>query len=130
MRQSAAELSTAAAAGTLAQRLSPRYLEEHCVLPFALTEAGVVVLAGQPLDPMVTDLLRCWVFERTVIVRDAPAAELHAAILSAHSDSPEVNVADVRGGDLVVLSDEEDTIDDLRSLANQAPVIRLVVSSS
>jgi len=30
----------AAAAGVLAQRVSPKYLEEHCLLPLALTESG------------------------------------------------------------------------------------------
>ncbi|HXQ28682.1 MAG TPA: ATPase, T2SS/T4P/T4SS family [Gemmatimonadales bacterium] len=113
----------AAAAGALAQRLSPRYLEEHCLLPLAITDAGeLVILAGAPLDPTVTDEL-CWTYEHPVVVREAPAAEIHAAVLSAHADA-DVPSNDVR--DLVVLSDEEETIDDLRSLANQAPVIKLV----
>ena len=46
----------AAAAGPLAQRLSPKYLEEHCLLPLAVTGAGeLLVAAGEPLDPTVVD---------------------------------------------------------------------------
>ncbi len=117
----------AAAAGPLAQRLSPKYLEEHCLLPLAVAAGGeLVVAAGMPLDPSVIDEL-CWTFERRVTLVEAPAAEIHAAIFSAQSEAtPEVQATDLRGGDLVVLADEEETIDDLRALANQAPVIKLV----
>src|SRR2546427_8330420 len=69
----------------------------------------------------------CWTFERHVRLVQVAAAEIHAAILSAQSEAaPEVQAADLRGNDLVVLADEEETIDDLRALANQAPVIKLV----
>jgi general secretion pathway protein E len=117
----------AAAAGSLAQRLSLKYWEEHCLLPLAANEAGeLLVAAGQPVDPTVLDEL-CWTYERPVRLVDAPAAEIQAAILSAHSESAsDVKATDLRGGDLVVLNEEEDTIDDLRTLANQAPVIKLV----
>src|SRR6266702_1663376 len=75
----------AAAAGVLAQRVSPKYLEEHCLLPLALTESGeLLVAAGAPLDPTVIDEL-CWTYERPVRLIDAPAAEIHAAILSAQA---------------------------------------------
>ncbi|HYT04749.1 MAG TPA: ATPase, T2SS/T4P/T4SS family [Gemmatimonadales bacterium] len=117
----------AAAAGPLAQRLSSKYLEEHCLLPLAVAPSGeLVVAAGAPLDPTVIDEL-CWTFERRVRLVEAPAAEIHAAVLSAQSEAaPDVQATDLRGGDLVVLTDEEETIDDLRALANQAPVIKLV----
>jgi len=117
----------AAAAGPLAQRLSPKYLEEHCLLPLAVSDAGeLLVAAGEPLDPTVVDEL-CWTYGRRVKLVDAPAAEIHAAILSAQSAAtPEVQATDLRGGDLVVLAEEEETLDDLRALASQAPVIKLV----
>ena len=124
--RSAADLR-AAAAGPLAQRLSPKYLEQHCLLPLAVTEGGeLLVAAGVPLDPTVIDEL-CWTFERRVRLIETPAAEIHTAILSAQSAAPaELRATDLRGGDLVVLADEDETIDDLRALANQAPVIKLV----
>src|SRR6267143_1269823 len=51
----------AAAAGPLAQRLSPKYLEEHCLLPVGVSAAGeLLVVADEPPDPTVIDEL-CWV---------------------------------------------------------------------
>ena len=117
----------AAAAGPLAQRLSPKYLEEHCLLPVGVSAAGdLLVVADEPPDPTVIDEL-CWVYGRRVKLVAAPAAEIHAAILSAQSESPpDVQATDLRGSDLVLLAEEEETISDLRTLANQAPVIKLV----
>jgi general secretion pathway protein E len=113
----------AAAVGALAQRLSPKFLEEHCLVPLAVSDSGALIIAaGSPLDPTVLDELS-WLYERPVTVVDAPAAEIQSAVMSAQSES----AADVKVGDsLVVLSDEEEHIDDLRALANQAPVIKLV----
>jgi general secretion pathway protein E len=116
----------AAAGSPLAQRLSPKYWEEHCLLPLALTERELIVAAGTEVDPTVVDEL-CWVYDRQVMLVPAPAAEIHAAILSVQSATgPELGAADVRGSDLVVLAPEDDALDDVRALANQAPVIKLV----
>ena len=122
----AAELR-AAAAGPLAQRLSPKYWAEHGALPLAVDASGELALAtGGPLDPGVIDEL-CWTFERPVRLVAVPAAEIHAALLSAQAEAaPALPASDGAGGDLVVLAEEEETIDDLRALANQAPVIKLV----
>jgi general secretion pathway protein E len=124
--RSAAELR-AAAAGPLAQRLSPKYLEEHCLLPLGVSDAGELLLAAEERpDPTVIDELS-WAYGRRVKLVGAPAAEIHAAILSAQAESPpEVQATDLRGNDLVLLAEDEETIDDLRALANQAPVIKLV----
>ena len=119
----------AAAAGALARRLSPKYLEEHCLLPLSLMDSGeLLVAAGEPLDPTTLDEL-CWTYERPVRIAAVPAAELQAAILSAQAQGP-LSVAeaasDLRSGELTVLNEEEETIDDLQALASQAPVIKLV----
>ncbi|HEX7940462.1 MAG TPA: GspE/PulE family protein [Gemmatimonadaceae bacterium] len=115
-----------AAAHSLAQRLSPKYWEEHCLLPLAATDAELIVAAGADVDPTVIDEL-CWVYGRRVALVPVPAAEIHAAVLSAQSaTSAEAQTADVRGSDLVLLSPEDEALDDARALANQAPVIKLV----
>ena len=113
----------AAAVGTLAQRLSPKYLEEHCLVPVAVNNDGALVIAaGVTPDITVIDELS-WYYERPVTVVEAPAAEIQAAVMSAQSEA----ASEVKATDsLVVLSDEEEQIDDLRALANQAPVIKLV----
>src|SRR2546421_222004 len=117
----------AAAGGPLAQRLSPKYLVEHSLLPVGVSESGELLVAAEERpDSLVIDEL-CWVYGRRVKIVEAPAAEIHAAILSAQSESaPEAQATDLRGSDLVLLADEEESIADLRTLANQAPVIKLV----
>jgi general secretion pathway protein E len=115
-----------AAAHPLARRLSHRYWEEHGLLPLELTDDELVVAAGGEVDPTVVDEL-CWVYDRRVRLVPAAAAEIHAAILSAQSEGAvETDAADARGSDLVLLSPEDEALDDLRALANQAPVIKLV----
>jgi len=114
-----------AAAGPLARRLSPKYLEEHCLLPLEVDDAGyLVVAAGAALDPTTVDEL-CWTFERRVRLVEAPTAEIHAAIMSVAAESPGIE-QDLSGADVEVIADEDDAFDDIRALADQAPVIKLV----
>ena len=117
----------AGAAGALARRLSAKYLDEHCLIPLAIAESGeLVVAAGAPVDPTVLDEL-AWTYERPVRLIDAPAAEIHAAVMSAQADEPiDAMAADSRNGELELVAEDNATIDDLRALANQTPVIKLV----
>jgi general secretion pathway protein E len=118
----------AAAAAPLAQRLSPKYLEEYAVLPLAVSDGVLWVAAGAPIEPALLDELAGVYAVRRVVAVDVPAGEIHAAVISAQAGAaPESAVADLRGADLEILSPDEDgALDDLRSLANQAPVIKLV----
>jgi hypothetical protein len=69
----------AAAAGALAARLSPRYLEEHCLIPLGIEDdSTLTTAAGKPLDPTVLDELSR-IFERPVRVVAVEAAEIRAA---------------------------------------------------
>ena len=117
----------AAAVGPLANRVSPKYLEEHTLLPLGLAEDGSLLVAvGGPLDPAVADELR-QTYGRRISLVEAPAAEIQSAILSASSEAPaSLRAADLRAADVEVLAPEDEAIDDLRALASQAPVIKLV----
>jgi type II secretion system protein E len=116
----------AAAAGPLARRVSPKYLEEHCLLPLAVAEDGSLLVAvGEPLDTAVADELR-QAYGRRLTLLDVSAAEIQSAILSAASETPASGRAELHPADLEVLAPEEEAIDDLRALASQAPVIKLV----
>ncbi|HEU4680288.1 MAG TPA: ATPase, T2SS/T4P/T4SS family [Gemmatimonadales bacterium] len=116
----------AAAVGPLANRVSPKYLEEHSLLPLAVVEDGTLLVAvAGALDPAVADELRQTYGRRLTLVQ-APAAEIQSAILSASNEPPSSSRADLRTADLEVLAPEEEAIDDLRALASQAPVIKLV----
>jgi general secretion pathway protein E len=117
----------AAAVGPLAHRVSPKYLEEHILLPLGIGEDGSLLVAvSGPLDPAVVDELR-QTYGRRISVVEAPAAEIQSAILSAGNDAPAtLRVSDLSAPDVEVLAPEEEAIDDLRALASQAPVIKLV----
>jgi general secretion pathway protein E len=99
-------------------------MEEHCVLPLGLSDDGRLrVAVGETLDPSVLDELRL-VLGRPLVLVEAPAAEIQSAILSVRpsDDASSVEVeraelpGDAGGG----------ALDDLRALANEAPVIQLV----
>lgn len=117
----------AAAARSFAMQLSPKYLEEHCILPLGIDATGKIVFAvSESPDPSVVDEL-AWTYHRPVRLVNAPAAEIQTAILSAQREaSTSVRATDIRGGDLELLGPEDEALDDLRALANQAPVIKMV----
>lgn len=110
-----------AATSDCARRLSPRYLEEHTLLPLGVDETGTLVLAvAAPPDVTVLDELSR-LFERPLRLVPHPAGEIQAALLTAERDTPSAQAAALR------LEDADDQpLDDLRALAEQEPVIRLV----
>ncbi len=111
-----------AANGPLALRLSPRYLDEHCVLPLGIDADGALATAvGGPLDPTVSDELSR-LFGRRLRLVEMPAGEIQAAILSAQRDLGDAE----DDADLVVTAEQTEPIDDLRAGASQPPVIKLV----
>jgi general secretion pathway protein E len=115
----------AAVAGPLAQRLSPRYLDQHCLLPLDAAGDGPVRIAvGRPLDPLVADELRL-LFGRPIAQVEVPAAELEAAILSAQSERG-AEALDLETVESPAADAEPEALDDLRALASRAPVIKLV----
>lgn len=115
----------AAATGPLAGRVTLHYLTEHGVLPLDEGPDGTLRLAvaGEP-DATVLDELSI-LYDRPLRVVPVPADALRDALLSAEADAP-TDLAGLREGDLQVVTPEEDAFDDLRALASQAPVIKLV----
>ena len=116
-----------AAQGPLAARLSPRYLEEHLLLPWRVDESGaVVVAAGRTLDPTVTDEL-ARVFESAIRVVDVSPNDLQAALLGARREASSTFA--LLGDGLGATDATDATTDglgDLRARANDAPVVQLV----
>ncbi len=110
-----------AATGELARRLSPRYLEEHGVLPLGIDDSGAVVLAvGATPDVTVLDELGR-LFARPVRIVEHAAGEIQAALLTAERETPSAEATA-----MAIEDGEEQPLDDLRALAEQEPVIRLV----
>ena len=110
-----------AAIGVLARRLSPRYLEEHTLLPLGVDSDGALVLAvGATPDSTVLDELGR-LFERPIRLVEHPVGEIQAALLTAERE-PAADALSSVG----VTDGDEEPLDDLRALAGQEPVIRLV----
>ncbi len=114
-----------AASSSLARQLSPRYLEEHGLIPLERKEGVLVVAAPGPLDPTVLDEL-AWTYESRVQVVEVPRAEIDAAILSV-AENPRTGAReDLSTNDIEVVTREEEAFDDVRAMADQPPVIKLV----
>jgi general secretion pathway protein E len=97
--------------------LSPRYLEEHCLVPLGDAPDGALLTAvGAPLEETVRDELSR-VFGRPLRAVEVPAGEIQAALLAARRETPEAAAAPM---------ESDEPIDDLEALASQAPVIKLV----
>ena len=110
-----------AAVGVLARRLSPRYLEEHTLLPLGVDADGALVVAvgGAPDATVLDELGR--LFERPIRLVQHPIGEIQAALLTAERESPEETATAMSANDA-----DDEPLDDLRALAEQEPVIRLV----
>jgi general secretion pathway protein E len=112
-----------AAGGALASRLSPRYLEEHCLIPLAIAEDGVLEVAvGAGLGRSVADELSR-LYKTKLRPVEVPRGEVIAAIMSATRTDAAPRAA---GGSGNGHREELVALDDLEALANQAPVIKLV----
>jgi type II secretory ATPase GspE/PulE/Tfp pilus assembly ATPase PilB-like protein len=97
--------------------LSPRYLEEHCLVPLGDASDGALLTAvGAPLDETVRDELSR-VFGRPLRPVEVPAGEIQAALLAARRETPDATPS---------FTEPDEPIDDLEALASQAPVIKLV----
>jgi general secretion pathway protein E len=104
-----------AAGGPWARRLAPQFLAQHGVLPMGLDANGALVLAvGEPpSETLLSELARH--YGTAVRWELHPAGALQAALLAAEREAP------------VASADAADApLDDLRALAAQEPVIRLV----
>ena len=112
-----------AAGGALASRLSPRYLEEHCLIPLGIAEDGLLEIAvGSALDDSVADELSR-LYKKKLRAVTVPRGEVLAAIMSATRSDAVRAVASATNGKH---DDATLPIDDLEALANGAPVIKLV----
>jgi type II secretory ATPase GspE/PulE/Tfp pilus assembly ATPase PilB-like protein len=109
----------AAAAGPLALRLPPRWLEEHAVLPLTVRDGVLEVASDQAVAPHVQDALERE-FGATVQVVPVAPGDVRAALLAA----PRTAAADVRGAALS--GDAVESLDDLRALASREPVVQVV----
>jgi general secretion pathway protein E len=112
----------------LSRMLSAEYLEHHALMPLERSDEQVLVATWlEQVDPQALDDLRLLTGARVELVR-LPEPEVRAAIRRVYS--PEALTAeDVIAGladDGRGFADGDAALDDLVSLANEAPVVKLV----
>jgi type II secretory ATPase GspE/PulE/Tfp pilus assembly ATPase PilB-like protein len=103
--------------------LSPRYLDQHCLLPLGTADdRSLLVAAGESVSQSTLDELEL-LFERPIRLVEASAAEIRAAILASPRDAAS---APTNGDSNGSATHDDVSLDDVRALASQAPVVRLV----
>ncbi len=110
-----------AAAGMLAQQFPARWLEEHAVLPIAVTEQDAIIAADGAIAPLVADVLRR-TLQRAISVRPYAAADIRAALVAV----PRTVASNGSSSDAGLHGDATESLDDLRALASREPVIQVV----
>jgi general secretion pathway protein E len=95
------------------------FARQHRLLPVGRGPDGVRVAIANPLDPFAIDDLRALLGERVVAVA-APSEAIDDAINRVYERKDETALADSAGGE------EEEELQDLIDMTDEAPVIRWV----
>jgi general secretion pathway protein E len=109
-------------------RLSVSYMEEHKFLPLRYQGERLIVAFANPRDlETIDDLRSCLKCEIDAVT--APQEEILEGIKKLYGEGVETiekMVKDMSEGELVLGNGRGDEVADLRDLASQAPVIKLV----
>ena len=112
----------------LTTELSAEYLEQYAVLPIAVQEGEVTVATWlEQVDPQALDDLAL-LFDARVVLVAYPEHDVRAAIRKVYS-SDSVTAEELIAGltaDSRAATEGELPLDDLLTLANEAPVVKLV----
>ena len=111
----------------LVKSLSPKYLRHHVVCPIAIDGGVVTVATADPTNPLLLDDLRQQLGP-TVGVCVAPAAAILEAIERTYEAGTALQkiVGDIEPGSLDPEGEPDADIGQLRDMASEAPVVRLV----
>jgi general secretion pathway protein E len=121
------EHSPTAPVRPVASLLPREYVEEQRLLPLEREEGRLVVACSGTPDPQALAEIAA-LYGAAVVLRPMEEAELQAAIRQAMGGeaTAAAMVAELLAGESASASDSELPAHDLKELANQAPVIRLV----
>jgi general secretion pathway protein E len=116
-------------ASRLTELLSAEYLERAALLPLRVEDGRAVVATwSEDIEPHVLDELAL-MFDADVVLERAPEEELRAAIRRLYGEEPvtaEGVIAGLRIEGRGDVAGVDGPLDDLASLANEAPVVKLV----
>jgi len=105
------------------KNLSPKYLRQYVSCPIALDGSNVTVATADPSNPLLLDELRQTIGGRVALCV-APAPAILEAIERAYGAStPLQKIVEGIGGEA---GENEEDVNQLRDMAFEAPVVRLV----
>ena len=106
------------------KNLSPKYLRQYVSCPIALDGSHVTVATADPSNPLLLDELRQTIGGRIALCV-APAPAILEAIERAYGASTPLQKI-VEGIGAVEAGENEEDVNQLRDMAFEAPVVRLV----
>ena len=106
------------------KNLSPKYLRQYVSCPIALDGSNVTVATADPSNPLLLDELRQTIGGRIALCV-APAPAILEAIERAYGASTPLQKI-VEGIGAVEAGENEEDVNQLRDMAFEAPVVRLV----
>ena len=110
----------------LSPRLAPEYLEEQGVIPLSVDGETLHLAAWRAdVEPDVIHDLEA-LFGARAQLHQMSEDDVRGAIRRVYGESTAQSLIDTYGDDSATSIDDSPAIDDLRALANEAPVIRLV----
>jgi type II secretion system protein E len=111
----------------LIKNLSPKYLRQYTACPIAIDAATITVATADPTNPLLLDELRQMLGLRVALCVAPPAAILEAIERAYGASTPLQKIVEGMGSPEAGADGEgEADINQLRDMAFEAPVVRLV----
>ena len=110
------------------QRVSPKYMRQYRFCPLAVEAGTLTIATADPMNPLVTDDL-CQTLGLTVtqvVAMEDPILEAIERTYGAGAASPLQRIVDRIGDEALPAGEGEEDVNQLRDMAFEAPVVRLV----
>jgi len=106
------------------KNLSPKYLRQYTICPVAVEDSTVTVATADPSNPLIVDELRQMLGLKIKLCVAPPAAILEAIERTYGASTALQKIVEGMGGEGE--GHEEEDVTQLRDMAFEAPVVRLV----
>jgi type II secretion system protein E len=111
----------------LIKNLSPKYLRQYTACPIAVDTSTITVATADPTNPLLLDELRQMLGLRVALCVAPPAAILEAIERAYGASTPLQKIVEGMGSpEAAADSEGEADVNQLRDMASEAPVVRLV----
>src|SRR5713101_5235232 len=109
----------------LIKNLSPKYLRQYTACPIAVDASTITVATADPTNPLLLDELRQMLGLRVALCVAPPAAILEAIERAYGASTPLQKIVEGMGSPEAGADSDAD-VNQLRDMASEAPVVRLV----